>query len=86
MPHFYNSFDASGRTMMLSRPVAMIADEYIAWQFHRDPEDSDVRNPLAYRFKQQEQYPHLSQMEIDFMSNGLEAETVGTCQVLWSWH
>jgi hypothetical protein len=45
---FYNLFEATDRVVKPARIIAVIGDEYLAWQLDREISDSEVRDSLTY--------------------------------------
>jgi hypothetical protein len=64
---FYDPFAVNDRLFQLLRSIAVIGDEYEAWQRDRESTDSGVRDPLAYWASKQDSYSRLSGMAMDSM-------------------
>jgi hypothetical protein len=67
-PRFFDPFTANNRLSQPSRSIAVICNEYEAWQVDRERADSNVRDPLAYWANKQDRHPRLSSMAMDFMT------------------
>jgi hypothetical protein len=55
-PRFYNPFAANSRTFQPSRSIAVLGDEYEAWQRDKEGSDHEVRNPISYWVAKQDRY------------------------------
>jgi hypothetical protein len=67
-PRCFDPFATNNRLSQLPRSIAVISNEYEAWQIDRERADGDVRDPLAYWANKQDRYPRLSRMAMDFMT------------------
>jgi hypothetical protein len=69
-PRFFNPFEKNSRlpSSIPAYVVAIIGDEYQAWQTDHEASDGNVRDPIRYWITKQSRYPRLSRMALDFLT------------------